>query len=207
MDAYNAIKQDITSFIRTWIKTGIIVNPQVGGDFFSNKDVISSKYSFFRDEEDYISNFAESYENGRYLCALSDGSFFQINYLFEHHSKRKQYISKASLSYLPCVTDGAYANDYIRMDYDAESQNYFHPAAHLHVGFKGNFRLAADELLCFSEFFKFMMYLYYPDIYLKLEKKEDIKHTPMEEEGKYTKNIPISKELKEFVYFTASQIR
>ena len=47
MDAYNAIKQDITSFIRTWIKTGIIVNPQVGGDFFSNKDVISSKYSFF----------------------------------------------------------------------------------------------------------------------------------------------------------------
>ena len=82
MDAFREIKQDLLSFVRTWTKTGIVVNPQIGGDFFSDEENINSKYIFFKTEEDYIANFAESYEKGQYLCALEDGSFFQIRYCY-----------------------------------------------------------------------------------------------------------------------------
>ena len=206
MDAFNEIKQDLNSFVRTWTKTGIIINPQIGGDFFSNEESISSKYSFFKDEDEYISNFAKAYENGQYLCALPDGSFFQIKYGFVRKTKNKRYIVKANLAYLPSVNDGVFNNEYVRIDYDIDSQNFFHPAAHLHVGFKGNFRLASNELLCFSEFFKFIMYLYYPETYLKLVGKESIKNSLYENEGKYTKNVPISKELNDFVHIRMSNL-
>ncbi len=206
MDAFNEIKHDLTSFVRTWTKTGIIVNPQIGGDFFSDEERISSKYSFFKDEEEYILNFAKTYESGQYLCALPDGSFFQIKYGFVRKTKNKRYVVKANLAYLPSVNDGIYNNEYIRLDYDIDSQSFFHPVAHLHVGFKGCFRLASNELLCFSEFFKFIMYLYYPEVYLRLEGKENIRSSLYDGEGKYTKTIPISRELDNFVHITMNNL-
>lgn len=207
MDAYSKIKDDLVSFVRTWTKTGIINNPQIGGDFFSNMESISSKYNFFKNEEEYILGFAKAYAKNQYLCTLPDGSLFQISYSFVMKNKRQRYVSKASLTYLPCVTEGVFDNDYIRLDYDVDNQNFFHPAAHLHVGFKGNFRLASNELLCFSEFFKFITYLYYPEIYLKLVGKDRIKHTLQTEEGKYTKQLPNSEELDDFVHLTTDKIK
>lgn len=207
MDAYSKIKDDLVSFVRTWTKTGIIINPQIGGEFFSSKESISSKYIFFKNEDEYILGFARAYAKNQYLCTLPDGSLFQISYSFVTKNKRQRYVSKASLTYLPCVTDGVYDNDYIRLDYDVDNQNFFHPAAHLHVGFRGNFRLASNELLCFSEFFKFITYLYYPEIYLTLVGKDRIKHTLKTEEGKYTKQLPNSTELDNFVHITTDKIR
>ena len=205
MDVYNCIKQDINSFVRTWTKTGIIVNPQVGGDFFSFQDKIVSKHCMFENEEEFIQKFTETYEAGQYFCALEDGSYFQISYNFERKKKNKKVV-KASLSYLPCVVDGVYRNDYVRLDYDASNQSFFHPASHLHVGFRGNIRIATDELLLFSEFFKFIMYLYYPKIYLQLEHKEKVSHSRVEDEGKLTQYMPISKELMKFAYLKTSGI-
>ena len=194
------VKDDIQSFFNTWIKKGLVINPQVGGKFFSNPLEISSKHWFFENEEDYKARYVESYENNLYFCAIEDGSCFQITYKFEK-DKKNTYVKEASLSFLPCVTDGTDLFDYIRIDYDSQNQNYFHPAVHMHVGFKGKMRIPVNEIPKFSEFFAFIMYLYYPKKYLELMKVEEIKHTPVRsEKGFFTRTIPISEEIMNYIY-------
>ena len=207
MDAYSIIKNDINSFIRTWLKTGIIVNPQTGSDFFSSPTCIKSKHEFFQNEKEFVSNFAKTYESNKYFCALSDGSCFQISYSFEKKSKSKIYLSNASLCYLPCVTEGEFKNDYVRFDYDTCNPNFFHPSAHLHIGFKGKVRLPTNEVMLFSEFFKLIMYLYYPDWFLTINRVEKVKNTmDNTKEGKLTKFLPISKELQKFIFMDIHNI-
>ena len=200
MDAYKTIKDDIKSFFSTWLKKGLVINPQIGGEFFANPLGISSKHWFFENERDYIDSYVEAYEKNLYFCAIDDGSCFQIRYEFES-DKRNTYVKEASLSFLPCVTDGTYSFDYIRIDYDLKNQSYFHPTVHMHVGFNDAIRIPMDEVPKFSDFFGLVMYLYYPEKYLKLLNIDEIKHTPIRnEQGLLTKMLPISEEIRKYTY-------
>ena len=126
MDAFNIVKEDLQVVIRKGLSLKIIQNPKVSGDFFSNNNVISSKYSFFDNEEDYKTNIFKRYEAGEYLFAMMDGAFLQINYEFARKSKRRSFLTKMNLCYLPPVEDGLLLKDYIRIDYDEKSANFFH---------------------------------------------------------------------------------
>ncbi|MCI8596527.1 MAG: DUF2290 domain-containing protein [Clostridia bacterium] len=207
MDAYKLIKEDIQSFVRTWLKTGLISNPQIGGDFFSDLISIKSKLSLIKDEEEYIKNFVDNYEKGMYLLTIDDGSFFQAAYEF-NRMKNAVYLVKASISYFPCVNAGKLIHPYIRLDYDSKIQNsFFHAITHLHIGFDNGIRIPTDEIPLFSEFFKFIMYLYYHDKFLKIVNKKAITDTHTKDRGRLTQYIPISKELGDFVHLKLSNIQ
>lgn len=206
MDAYKLIKDDIQSFVRTWLKTGLINNPQIGKDFFSNPTSIQSKHSMIKDETDYINNFVSNYEKGMYLLAIEDGSVFQVEYEF-NRNKKTVYLVKASLGYLPGIQNGELLHSYIRLDYDTLGENsFFHATCHLHIGFNRDIRIPSDDVPLFSEFFKFIMYLFYHDKFLKLINKNTISNTYSKNIGRLTQYIPLSNELSSFAHLKFSNI-
>ena len=83
MDAHKIVEEDIQTYIRKAMKAGILVNPRISGDFFKKTTIISSKYTRFNDETDYLEQYSHKYENGEYFVALYDGAFFQIHYKFK----------------------------------------------------------------------------------------------------------------------------
>jgi len=208
MDAYKLIKDDIQKFIRTWLKTGMIYNPQIGGEFFKNKNLIQSKYDFYKTEQEYKEKFVRAYEENSFLVALFDGSCFQIYYEFEVNRK-DVYLKKANICYLPCVTEGEILHEYLRLDYDVSVDNsFFHPTTHLHVGFREGMRIPADEIPLFSEFFEFVMYLYYEEQYLQIIGKKSVSDTyDKQQKGSLSKRIPISNELLNFVHLKMSNLK
>lgn len=164
MDARKDIEADMKSYINLALEKGVIVNPRIRGEFYSNRQQISSKFTRFSDEEDYLKRFSKQYENGEFLAALLDGSYLQVNYEFDVKSKNKSSLSKMNLCYLPSVEEGKILNEYIRVDYTSSDDNsFFHPYAHLHIGFRNSIRIPIDEVTLFSEFMRIILYLYYPD--------------------------------------------
>ena len=202
MDAQEIVKNDINTFIRKSLMKGVLVNPRIPGDFANNRSIITSKYSFFTDEEDYIENYYKKYENGEYFVAFPDGAFIQLNYEFRVSGKRSSYLEKMNLCYLPSVNNGKKNNEYIRVDYsNSEDNNFFHPYAHLHIGFNNTIRIPLNEVLLFSEFIKLILYLFYPDDFIKLF--DDVKTTntiDKSDYGKLSKDKVLTNELKSFLF-------
>lgn len=203
MDAYRTVKEDLQKLISKTLKLGIIVNPKVGGGFYSNANKISSHYTFFRDEYDYLENYASAYENGKYIFALNDGSFFQLNYEFFRKTKNKIYLQKMNLCYLPKIENEYITNSYVRVDYDVNEKpaSFIHTKAHMHIGFENSSRIPLDEVLLFSEFFEFICYCFYPDDYKKyfgIKYPKTITHNS--QEGKLTQKSVLANELLEHTY-------
>ena len=206
MDAYKIIKDDLISFIRTWLKTGLICNTQVSGEFFSNPTEIKSDVSYYKSETNYDEMFLEDYEKQRFLLALEDGSFFQVAFEFIK-IKKNTFLKKATLSFLPNNLNEGEWHSYLRMDYDLEGDNsFFHPVTHLHIGLHDDIRIPTDEIPLFSEFFKFVMYLYYKEKFFQIYKLDSISNTEIKDCGRLTSIMPISHEAKQFVYLNISQI-
>lgn len=202
MDARQLIEDDIKQSIRTGMRLGILFNPRMSGDFFNSRIIISSHYSRFSNEEDFINNYVNQYEADQYLVALQDGSFFQVNYEFEV-KKRVSYLKKMNQCYLPSVNDGKITNDYLRLDYNNEKDNsFFHPYAHLHVGFKNTIRIPIDEVMLFSEFLLMVLYYYYPDDFKAIVGNEKKYGNTIQENGmgKMTKDKVLSLELEKYMY-------
>ncbi len=206
MDAYKIIKDDIQRFVRTWLKTGLICNPQISDKSFLTSRSIKSQISNIKSESEYIKDFASNYENGMYLLAIEDGSVFQVAYEF-NGSRRNIYLVKASISYLPSIQGGRLLHSYVRLDYDSNMKNnFFHPISHLHIGFDNDLRMPTDDIPLFSEFFKFIMYLYYHDKFLTIINKSEISDTYSKDEGRLTPFVPLSIELRNFVHLKLSNI-
>jgi len=201
MDAFKNIKEDLSSVIKKALKCKIIQNPRIGGKFFDNKNLISSKYSYFRDEEDYKNSLPRKYEDDEYLFTMiEDSGLFQANYEFERPAKRKCHLKKMNLCYLPPVEDGVVLKDYIRIDYHDDNIGFFHSNVHMHVGFLSRIRIPLDEVLLFSEFFNFILYFHYPDSFKRFNKEMPITHTFSTGSPRMTRNVVLSNELKNFVY-------
>lgn len=204
MDARKAVEEDIKRCIRKATKLGILANPRMSGEFFSDRKFISSKYTRFADENDYLENYFKKYENGEFFATLDDGAFLQIHYEFDIQSKRTTYLTKMNLCYLPPVSEnGELQNDYIRIDYSNSPDNsFFHSFAHVHIGFGGSIRIPLNDVLFFSEFLELVLYLFYPDQF-KLFCK-DIRKTSntrdKSQTGKLTKDKVLTKELEDFFY-------
>ena len=204
MDARRMIEEDIKKCIGIGLKQGVLVNPRISGDFFKDRQAISSKYTRFSDEADYLANYYLKYEQGEYFVALEDGSFFQINYEFSFHGKKSSYLKKMNLCYLPAVNEyGMTINEYLRIDYDGDTKNpFFHASAHVHIGFKNTIRIPLDEVLFFSEFLKLILYLYYQKGFIKLF-GDEYKTTGTRvkgETGKLTQEKILTREIEQFFY-------
>lgn len=203
MDAHQKIADDMKHSINKALRLGILSNPKTHGDFYKNPICISSKYSRFSDQADYLQNYHHKYEKGEYLATLQDGAFLQVNYEFEKSGKRRSYLQKMNLCYLPPVKDGVVKNEYIRVDYDSTNQNsFFHPVAHVHIGFTNSIRLPIDEVLLFSEFLQWILYLYYPDDF-QLYTAGTIRTSNTVDksiDGKTTKIKVLSNELQAYYY-------
>lgn len=164
MNARQVVEEDIKIFSKKALKNGILINPRMSGDFFKNKNEISSKYSRFSDEEDYLMRYNKQYEDGEFFAAFEDGAFLQINYEFNIQSRNISYVSKMNLCFLPSVVDNRMEHEYIRIDYnDSDDNSFFHTFAHMHIGFKNKFRLPLEDVFLFSDFLRIILYLYYPN--------------------------------------------
>ena len=204
MDARRMIEEDIKKCIGIGLKQGVLVNPRISGDFFKDRQAISSKYTRFSDEADYLANYHLKYEQGEYFVALEDGSFFQINYEFSFRGKKSSYLKKMNLCYLPAVNEhGMTINEYLRIDYDGDTKNpFFHASAHVHIGFKNTIRIPLDEVLFFSEFLKLILYLYYQKGFIELF-GDEYKTTGTRvkgETGKLTQEKILTREIEQFFY-------
>lgn len=205
MDARKEIEADIRACVTKGLQLGVLINPRIPGDFYSSRAHITSKYSYFSDEADYLKNAHLKYEQSEYFVALEDGAFLQLNYEFEINRRRESFLTKMNLCYLPPVTDlGEIKNEYIRMDYNrsASDNSFFHAFAHLHIGFKNSIRIPIDEVLFFSEFLAFILYLFYPEQFSLLfgSKYATTNTRQASGYGKLTKDIVLSKELERFIY-------
>ena len=202
MDAFVIVKDDLDKVVRKALSLRIIQNPKISGEFFNNNTVISSKYSFFDDEEDYRANAAKKYEAGEYLFAMMDGAFLQINYEFTRRSKRRCFLSKMNLCYLPPVVGGLLLKDYIRIDFNEEDSSFFHSNAHLHVGFLNEIRIPLDDVLLFSKFFNLILYCFYPEDFKTFNDGIlSISHSfNNNSTTRLTQNVVLSDELKSFLY-------
>ncbi len=204
MDARREIEADIRSCVNKGMQLGILINPRIPGDFYSSPNIISSKYSCFSNEADYLENAHLKYEHNEYFITLEDGAFLQINYEFEVRRKRESFLKKMNLCYLPPVTDiGEIKNEYIRLDFNNSSANsFFHAYAHLHIGFRNSIRIPVDEVFLFSEFLAFILYLFYPEQFsLLFGSKYATTNTRRDSEyGKLTKDVVLSKELENFIF-------
>lgn len=206
MDAYKIIKEDIQSFIRTWLKSGLICNTKLSGEFFSDPLEIKSYVSYYDAKKDYDELFYDDFEKERYLLSLDDGSFFQVAYTFSK-IKKKTFLKKAILCFFPNNLNGEQEHSYLRLDYDSQGNNgFFHPVTHLHIGLRSDIRIPTDDIPLFSEFFKFVMYLYYKETFLKLFQIQSVSNTEVKQCGRLTSSMPISNEVKQFVYLNISQI-
>lgn len=205
MDARKIVEEDMQANIRKAMKLGILSNPRMSGEFFKDRRAITSKYTRFADEHDYLENYFRKYEQGEFLAAFQDGAFLQINYEFDLPSKNSSYLAKMNLCYLPPVTEtGEIKNEYIRIDYSNSPDNsFFHAYAHVHIGFRNAIRIPIDEVLLFSEFLNLILYLFYPE-YFKLFCSEEHETTNTQDKsvfGKLTKDKILTKELESFFYW------
>lgn len=204
MDAHKEIANDIREYLSKGIRLGILLNPRTPEGFYTNNRSISSKYSFFSDEKDYLSNYHLKYEQNEYFVAFEDGAFLQINYEFELKRKREIFIKKINLCYLPPVDElGIIKNEYIRFDYDNSTDNsFFHSFAHMHIGFSKSFRMPIEEVFYFSEFLAFILYLFYPEQFSLMFGKKYITTNTLQESGygKLTQSMVLTKELEQFFY-------
>ncbi len=202
MDAYKIVVDDMRDCISKALRLHILSNPRISGEFYKNPTCISSKYTRFADQTDYLQNSHHRYEDGEYLATFQDGAFLQVNYEFEKAGKRTSYLKKMNLCYLPAVESGDLKNEYIRVDFDNSSSNsFFHPIAHVHIGFSNAIRLPIDEVLLFSEFLKWILYLYYPDDYKSYTGTPRISNTiDKSTTGKVTKNKVLSRELEAYYH-------
>lgn len=208
MDAQKIVEDDLKNTVRRALQDGILINPKIGGDFFKNKSKITSKYQIFNNEEEFINEYSHQYEAGCYLAAFEDGAFLQINYEFSNKGKRKIYLEKMNLCYLPPVIAGRVQKEYIRIDYNNSPDNsFFHSFAHVHVGFKNELRIPIDEVLLFSEFLKLILYFFYPPLFQKFC-DNTVKTTNTKDnsgEGKLTRNKVLTLELRQFMHIKTIQ--
>jgi len=203
MDAHKIVAEDMQGSINKALRLRILSNLKTGGDFYRNPACISSKYTMFADQDDYLQNYHHKYEQCEYLAAFQDGAFLQVNYEFEHSGNRHSYLKKMNLCYLPAVKSDTIKNEYIRIDYNkADKNSFFHPLAHVHIGFTNSIRLPIDEVFLFSEFLQWILYLYYPEEFetyndgaLKTSNTFD-----KEPYGKITKDKVLSTELAAYYY-------
>ncbi len=200
MNAYKEVKQDIKRTISIGLSNGILVNPK---DPKATDISITSKHSFIDKCDNYSESYQHDYELGNYLFAMNDGSYFQIHYDFINKSKNTSYIKQSSLCFLPGLNQetGQPIHSYLRLDYDSEGKNsFFHPQAHLHVGIGNDLRIPVDNILLFSDFFEFVLYLFYHDYLKKWNKKLIIGHTlTLGEEG-LTKYKVLADELTSYFF-------
>lgn len=205
MDARKIVEEDIKTCIRKAMKLGILSNPRMSGNFFDDRRTISSKYTRFVGEADYLENYSKKYEQGDFFATLEDGAFFQINYEFDVPSKNKSYLKKMNLCYLPPVTEnGETVNEYIRIDYSDSSDNsFFHAYAHVHIGFRNTIRIPIDEVLLFSEFLEMILYFFYSEQFEKFCKdKYKVSNTVDKDvSGKLTKHKILTKEIEKYFYW------
>ena len=158
MDAHKIVVADMQESINRALRLRILSNPRIHGDFYKDPTCISSKYTRFANQADYLQNYHHKYEHGEYLATLQDGAFLQVHYEFERSGKRRAYLKKMNLCYLPAVVDDSMKNEYIRVDFDSTNQNsFFHPVAHVHIGFTNSVRLPVDEVFLFSEFLRWII--------------------------------------------------
>jgi len=164
MNAYQEIKSDISKLITNGLKLGLIVNPRASDRIFHGNR-ISSGYTFFDDEKEYIEKRRESYEKDLFLFALKDGAILQLNYEFDIN-KKVSTISKINIAYLPALDDSdkPLSSNYIRVDYDPgnKSNSIFHESTHAHIGFYSTPRIALSKIVRPSEFFELILFLFYP---------------------------------------------
>lgn len=203
MDARKVIESDMKDYIGKALKLGILVNPRINGEFYSNRHIISSKYTRFSNEQDYLERYYKQYENGEFLAAFSDGAFLQINYEFSVRSKNKSYLSKMNLCYLPSVVDDKVLNEYMRLDYNNSDDNsFFHSFAHLHIGFRNTIRIPVEDVTLFSEFMRIILYFYYPDQFKEIYGK-DYKMTNTKDASctcRLTEHAVLTQEIKDNCY-------
>ena len=98
MDARKIVEEDIKTCIRKAMKLGILSNPRMSGNFFDDRRTISSKYTRFVGEADYLENYSKKYEQGDFFATLEDGAFFQINYEFDVPSSAKVIFASEDLA-------------------------------------------------------------------------------------------------------------
>lgn len=205
MDARKLVEADMKHSISQALRSNILLNPRIAGEFYGNKRAITSKYTRFHDEEDYLSNYSKRYEQGEFLAAFKDGAFLQINYEFDIAGKKTSYITKMNLCYLPPVMeDGKIKNEYVRIDYSNSSDNsFFHAFAHVHVGFRNAIRIPIYDVLLFSEFLDLILYFFYPeDFEAFCNRKYQTTNTQDNSgNGRLTENKVLTKELEKFFYW------
>lgn len=208
MNAREIVQNDIVSCIHKALKFKILINPKISGGFFDDKSRITSKYTRFSDEEDYLEKYYEKYEGGEYLAAFPDGAFFQINYEFNMPTKYRSYLIKANLCYLPPVSEDGIKNEYIRFDYNNSSDNsFFHAFAHIHIGFQNDLRIPASEIPLFSEFFEMILYFFYPNDYRTFfNNGKRINSTVDSQPGRLTKSKVLIKELEKCFYLKIASV-
>ena len=203
MDARRIVELDIQNFIRKALHIGVLINPRLSGEFFKDRQRISSKYTRFADEEDYLENYYKKYEEGEYLAAFIDGAFLQINYEFSIKGKNSSFLEKMNLCYLPPVIEGKITNEYVRVDYsNTDDNSFFHPYAHIHIGFRNTIRIPVDEVMLFSEFVKMILYHFYPTQFVELF-GESIRTTNTKDTthlGKLTKEKILTNELTKYYH-------
>ena len=198
MNAFKEISDDLRKTIVKGLKHKIILNPILPSETPSS---ISSKSTFFRDEDEYKTEYVRAYERNEYLFAMNDGSFFQINYEFNKKSKNKVYVSKMNLCFLPNVIDDKLAHSYIRLDFDPESKNsFFHSQAHLHIGFDSDIRIPVNNIIFFSDFFEFIIYLFYNENLHLWNEKLEIGHTVSKALDGLSEYDILPKELEKYFY-------
>lgn len=201
MNAKVEIMDDIKRTISKGLDLKILMNPRLPS---IEGTVISSRYTFFNDEEDYCSRYHQAYEEEEYLFAMDDGSYFQINYEFDIKSKYKSFIKKQNLCFLPGISPetGKPIHCYLRLDYDSEEANsFFHPQAHLHIGLGNDLRIPVDNVLKLSDFFELVLYLYYGDYLSKWNNQLKIGHSITVVNEGLSKYQILADELKSFFYF------
>lgn len=201
MNAKTEIMEDIKGTINKGLKLKILMNPRLPS---IEETVISSRYTFFNDEEDYCLRYHEAYEEEKYLFAMDDGSYFQINYEFDIKSKYKSFVKKQNLCFLPGISPktGKPIHCYLRLDYDSgEANSFFHPQAHLHIGLGNDLRIPVDNILKLSDFFELVLYLYYGEYLSKWNNKLKIGHSISVVNDGLSKYQILADELKSFFYF------
>ena len=205
MDARKIVEDDIQACIRKAMKLGILSNPRMSGNFFKDRKTISSKYTRFADEANYLENYFRKYEQGEYLATFQDGAFLQINYEFNIQSRKTSFLEKMNLCYLPPVNEtGEITNEYIRIDYSNSSDNsFFHACAHVHIGFRNAIRIPIDEVLLFSEFLEMILYFFYPDQFKSFctGTYQTGNTKDKTTSGKLTKERILTKELEQYFYW------
>lgn len=197
MNAFREISDDLRKTIVKGLQHKIIVNPNPPSETPSS---ISSRYTFFRNEEEYKSEYVRAYEKNEYLFAMNDGSFFQINYEFNKKSKNKVYFSKMNLCFLPNIIDDKLTHSYIRLDFDPGNNSFFHSQAHLHIGFESDIRLPVNDIILFSDFFEFIIYLFYNEALPVWNEKLKIGHTISKGLDRLSEYDILPKELENYFY-------